>query len=148
MSYVSSNKVKTCWPANAKPKTKQSFAKECNINTIVNKYQKTGMLPCVDGGMYGDFSNVADFQIQRNRINAVTAFFKSLPAEVRAKFNHDPALMLGFAQNPANYEEAVKLCLIPKNPAIEKAKADKVAAENADLLAQTAAANAAATPQA
>lgn len=113
--YASVKKVKTEWPKGAQSRTKQSFAKETNINNIVKKFSKTGVLPAVVGtAMYGDFSDVADYQTQCNRVNSVAAFFKSLPAEVRAKFNHSPVNMLEFVNDPANVQEAVELGLLPK----------------------------------
>ena len=49
MSYVSTKKVKTVWPKGAQSRTKQSFAKDVNINNIVKKFSKTGVLPAVVG---------------------------------------------------------------------------------------------------
>ena len=40
--------------------TKQSFQNECNINSIMKKWEKTGLLPHSRSSQprYGDFSNV------------------------------------------------------------------------------------------
>lgn len=115
MSYHSKNKVVTRWKDGAVKKTKDSFAKECNINNIVKKFVKTNSLPVIDGNaFYGDFSNIPDYQTALNRVNAVSAVFRSLNADVRARFKHDPANMLEFVSNPDNRDEAVKLGLLPK----------------------------------
>lgn len=146
MSYRSTNKVVTKWAPNAPVKTKQSFKNECNINNIVKKCIRTGSLPVVSGeGFYGDFSNVADFQTQCNRVNAMNSYFASLPAEVRAKFKHDPANLLGYVQDPKNYEECVEMGLLPKDPAIEAAKA-KALQDAFDQKKRDEAAAAAAAP--
>ncbi|AXH75961.1 MAG: internal scaffolding protein [Microviridae sp.] len=92
--------------------TKQSFKDECDINSIVKKALRNGMLP--EGNVnpiYGDFADVKDYQEGLNVILKADAQFNSLPAHVRSKFQNDPAQFLEFANNPANGKEMVELGL-------------------------------------
>lgn len=102
--------------------TKQSFKDECDINSIVKKALKSGLLP--DGNVnpiYGDFSDVKDYQEGLNVVLRAEAQFNALPAHVRNKFQNDPAKFLEFANNPENGREMVELGLakvisVPSQP--------------------------------
>lgn len=94
--------------------TKQSFAKECDINSIMAKYQKTGLIDHVNKyeGRYGDFTNVSDYQTSLNAVMAAQDEFLSLPSSLRARFANDPAQFLHFVHDENNREEAINLGLI------------------------------------
>lgn len=100
--------------------TKQSFAKECNINNIMARYEKTGIVEHVmnNPGHYGDFSEPLEYQEALNKVNAAQALFDALPAQVRAKFDNEPYVFLEYAQNPENYEKLVEmgLAVAPETP--------------------------------
>ena len=95
--------------------TKQSFAEECDINTIVRRFGVTGELPqSVVMPTYQDFEGIFDFQSAMNSIVQSNDSFMQMPAEVRARFNNDPALFVDFCSNSDNLEEAIKLGLVVK----------------------------------
>ena len=73
--------------------TKQSFQNECNINSIMKKWEKTGLLSHSRSSQprYGDFSNVTDYQSALNAVSDAQDAFMELPAQVRARFANDPA---------------------------------------------------------
>lgn len=99
--------------------TKQSEKDECNINKIMAKYEKTGLVNHVmsQEAVYGDFSQVTDYQDALNKINAAQALFDALPAQIRSKFENDPTLFLEFAQNPENADQLIEMGLaVPKTP--------------------------------
>jgi len=100
--------------------TKQSFAKECNINNIMARYEKTGIVEHVMEmpGQFGDVSEPLEYQEALNKVNAARSLFDSLPAQVRAKFDNEPFLFLEFAQNPENYGKLVEmgLAVAPETP--------------------------------
>lgn len=99
-------------------KTQQHFAEECDINTIVRRFGLTGQLPtAVRMPTYGDFQNVPTYQEAMNAIRAADEAFMEMPAEVRARFNNDPASFVDFCSDPANKEEARKLGLVDKEEA-------------------------------
>lgn len=94
-------------------KTKQSFKEECDINTILAKYKKTGVLDFVNENQahYGDVTGI-DFRIAMIEVAKVTELFDQMPGSMRSRFQNDPAIFLEFIQDPENRPEAIKLGLI------------------------------------
>lgn len=96
-------------------RTKQSARDECDINFIMKRFQKTGILPSTDRqAMYGDFSDVKDFRESLEIVHFAQEQFASLPSAVRKRFGNDPAAFLEFVHDPKNGEEMVKLGLATK----------------------------------
>lgn len=94
--------------------TQQHFKEECDINTIVRRYAVTGVMPNVNPKppIYGDFSEVPDYQAAFAAVAHAGELFASLPSAVRDRFGNDPARMIAFLQDSANRAEAEKLGLI------------------------------------
>lgn len=95
-------------------KTKQSFKAECDINNILARYQKTGLVGHLNARQprYGDFSNTLDYQAALNAVMAAEESFSSLPAKVRDRFQNDPSKLISFINDPKNKNEAIKLGLL------------------------------------
>lgn len=93
--------------------TKQSFKDECDINNILKKYQKTGLLDHVNKyqGDYGDYIDAPSYQEAQNRILDAQYMFMSLPATVREKFKNDPGMFLDFVHDPKNEDAMVEMGL-------------------------------------
>lgn len=93
-------------------KTKQQFTKECDVNCIMAKYQKTGNLDHYNehGAMYGEFTSV-EFQEAMQIVEVAEEMFADLSSSARAKFNNDPAQFLDFVQNPDNADEMYEMGL-------------------------------------
>lgn len=110
---------------NEKSKTKQSFKDETDINLILEKYVKTGLInhEPSNPGQYGDFSNVVDYQSACNAVLEVERNFMQLPAQARARFQNDPGQFLEFIQDPKNLEEAQKLGLVELKKSAEPSPA-------------------------
>jgi phage internal scaffolding protein len=103
----------------------QHFKEECDINTILQKFSITGILPEVPlSPRYGDFSGISDYHTALNRVIAAQDEFEALPAQIRARFNNDPAQLIEFLQNENNRPEAEELGLVEKAAAevVEAAK--------------------------
>lgn len=101
-------------------RTKQSFAKEADINFIMERYQRTGYL--VDPGvvavreaMYGNFADGMDYLDLQNRLVGMRSLFEGFPSSIRERFGNDPSRLLDFVVDPENEAEAVALGLL--NPA-------------------------------
>lgn len=92
--------------------TKQSFRDECDINTIMKRFERTGVLDFVNEheARYGD-ATALDYQSALNVVIQAEGMFADMPAHLRKRFNNDPALFLEFIDNPENIEESVKLGL-------------------------------------
>lgn len=87
-------------------KTQQNFKEECDINTIVNNFLKTGQLPeNVRLPSYIDYEGVFDFQTAMNTALQAEEAFMELPAPLRAEFDNNPQRFLEYATNPANRED-------------------------------------------
>lgn len=96
--------------------TKQSFRDQCDVNTIMAKYKRTGTLDHVSGETpaYGDFSNVTDYQSAMNQIIEANVAFEQLPATTRARFHNNPEELVTFMEDSDNQQEAEDLGLVPK----------------------------------
>jgi len=96
-----------------KSKTRQEFAEEADINTIVKRFHLTGELPTnIRMPTYQDYEGIFDFQTAMNAIVKSEEAFEAMPAEVRARFHNNTAEFLDFCSNPANREEAERLGLV------------------------------------
>lgn len=100
-----------------KGRVKQQFREESDVNVIMARWRKTGILPSgtAKQPMYGDFSNAVDYQSARQAVNDAEDSFMKLPAKIRARFDHDPFKLLEFMNDQANEAEAIELGVIP-NP--------------------------------
>nr|WAE43905.1 MAG: internal scaffolding protein [Microviridae sp.] len=95
-------------------RTHQSFSAECNINNIIKKYKKSGVLTHVTSQVasYGDYSAVPDFHEAMNIVAKAQQDFDLLPALVRKRFANDPAQFLDAVGNPDNFDEMKELGLL------------------------------------
>lgn len=98
--------------------TQQQFKEEADINTIVDRFLRSGVMPTpVNMPQYVDYEGVFDFQSAMNVVRAADENFMRLDAKVRARFNNSPQEFLEFFANPDNTDEAIRLGLaIPKAP--------------------------------
>ena len=94
-------------------RTKQSFKDECDINIIMSKFMKTGLVRHLTTSepRFGDFTQVSDYQTALNAVLEADNAFQTLPASIRARFNNAPAEFLRFVDDPANQSEMVSLGL-------------------------------------
>lgn len=101
-------------------RTVQSQAEDADINTIVKRFKVTGELPksppkiplSVDFREAGEF----DLGAALRYVRAAEAAFMQYPAEVRAKFDNDPAVFCDFVENPANEDKCIEMGILPKKP--------------------------------
>lgn len=107
------------FPMQGSSMTDQSFQESCNINTIMDRFAKTGQLPnnMREPGQYLDLSSVGEYQDSLNIIATAREAFEALPSDIRKRFNNEPAELLSFMENPDNLDEGVKLGLFTKEQA-------------------------------
>jgi len=94
--------------------THQSEAPQCDINTIMKKYERTGVLEHRNNfeGQYGNFADgPADYHESMNAVLAAEEMFGTLPARIRRRFHNDPGAFIEFANDPHNQEEMINLGL-------------------------------------
>ncbi len=98
---------------NGPSKTKQSFAEGANINNIMKRFEKTGVLPVTSARpLEGQIPDVTTFQDAMNICALANSLFDALPAEVRSRFHNDPRKFLAFVEDENNEAEMVKLGLV------------------------------------
>lgn len=83
--------------SNSPSMTKQSFKRECDINNILVKYQKTGVFDHVSKyePQYFDTSE-SDYHEAMNKVISAQEMFDDLPSKARDYFENDPAKFLQF----------------------------------------------------
>lgn len=101
--------------------TRQSHAAECDINNIMRRYQKDGVVTHFNkfGEQYGDVTGL-DFTTAMQTIAKGQQMFDELPSSARSRFANDPAQFLEFVNDPNNHPEMVELGLakgLHENPA-------------------------------
>lgn len=109
--------------------TRQEFVQEADLNNIMKRYAAGMPLPTGHRmPMYGDFSDVPDYQRSFEIVAHAQDAFMALPSEVRRRFGDDPSNLIAFLQDEKNRDEAVKLGLVnkPIDQSIDK-PADKPA---------------------
>lgn len=114
--------------------THQSMAPECDINRIMLKWQKTGVIEHRNEfqGQYGDFSEVPTYQEAMDKVIRGQEVFMTLPSTVRKQFENDPGQFLEFATDPKNHDQMVEMGLAEPQviePETKPAKGKKSAPE-------------------
>ena len=100
--------------------TQQQFKEESDINTIVDRFMKSGVLPTpINMPQYVDYEGVFDFHSAMNAVRAADDNFMRMDAKIRARFNNSPQEFLEFVSNPENTEEAIRLGLAIPKPVVE-----------------------------
>lgn len=96
--------------------THQCFKDECDINNIMSRWVKDGLVAHVNQyqGRYEDVSSAEDYHTSLNRVIAAQDAFDSLPATIRSRFENDPGKFLEFVGDPSNKDEMTKLGLLPE----------------------------------
>lgn len=104
-------------------RAKQQFRDECDINILMQKYQKGIALTHLNRyqGSYADVSGMVDYQEAQNIVLRAQEAFQSLPASVRAKFENDPGKFMDYALNPENKAALVEMGLAhkPAEPVVQ-----------------------------
>lgn len=115
-------RIRVYAPKGGKKRVDPSFANELDINNIMTKYAKTGVLPHFPEKtpQYGDVSSIPTL-IDNQRLSAAAqeAFMK-LPATLRKLIDNDPSKLELFISDPTNQEICLKYGLLAKREIKEK----------------------------
>lgn len=117
-------------------RTQQHFADECDVNKIMEKYNRTGVLidplvPRKQSPSYGDFADQPDFGTAQNMLAAGKRAFEELPEEIKERFGNNPQKLMAFLENPQNREEAQRLGLVKETvKEAQKASVEETQAKN------------------
>jgi len=111
------------------PRTKQAMKAECDINNIMRKFEKSGIVDHLSkyDGRYGQFIGAPEYHEAMNQVAEAAEMFMEIPAKIRKRFNNDPAEFLEFVQNEDNRDELVSMGLArAPTPAPEPEKEQEV----------------------
>lgn len=99
--------------------TRQEFAEECDINTIMAQYEKHGVINHYNrqAPAYLDLTDVPDLASALRVLNDADAAFMTLSARLRAEFDNDPVKFVAFAEKGENLEKMREWGLAPPPPA-------------------------------
>jgi phage internal scaffolding protein len=102
--------------------TEQHHKNDCDVNIILRKYDKTGLITHVNNAVkiYGDYSEVNEYQENLNMVISAQNAFNELPSNIRKKFVNNPGQFFEFATNPENLPEMVKLGLANPPKVVEE----------------------------
>ena len=120
-------------------RTRQEMKAECDINNIMKKYERTGLIDHVarHDGQYGEYA-VNDYHTAMNTVVAAREMFETVPSAIRARFGNDPGAFIDFVNDEANAEEMVKLGL-RKAPSFEEPAPARQTAPEGDTAGESAA---------
>lgn len=108
-------------------RTKQADAEACDINNIMKRYEKTGVLEHIakNPGRYEHLPGGLDYQLALNLAIGAKEAFDALPGILRAKFGNDAETFLDFMDDPENEKEIIELGLRePEAPVTEEPPID------------------------
>lgn len=114
--------------------TKTEMAPDCDINTIMKKYEKTGILEHRNTyeGQYGDFTETpGDYHEAMNRVIDAREMFETVPAKIRRRFGNDAGAFLDFVSDPQNSDEMVSLGLAKPHQPPSKASSESTPTKEA-----------------
>lgn len=83
-------------------RTKQSHKDECDINNVMRRFEKTGVLEHTAKyePQWGDFVNTpSSFQEAMHQVQEAERMFMDLPAKLRKRFDNDPGQFIDFVEN-------------------------------------------------
>jgi len=100
-------------------RTKQAHASECDINAIVKRYDKDGVITHLrtDQANYADVSEMGTYRETLHTVREARSDFLNLPHEIRSEFDNDPAQYLDFLSSATEADlEALNGLLTPPAP--------------------------------
>lgn len=113
MKLRSSERKRVQTEMNPESDVQQHLANDADINTIMAKYRRTGVLPIVHcQPRYGDFSSGLSFHELLMKADRCRDEFDALPADIKKRFRQDPAELIDFLDDEKNRDEAIKMGLI------------------------------------
>jgi hypothetical protein len=85
------------------------FQDECNINNILKKYRKTGIIDHVTKArlVYGDFNQYKDAAQNLDKVAKAQQLFEQLPAELRNEFKNSIPGFFDYISQAKNFDQCV-----------------------------------------
>lgn len=102
-------------------KTKQQFKTQCDVNHIIQQYDRGGVITHGNAAspQYGVAPKI-DYHSAMNIVVEANAAFEALPANVRKRFDNDPAKFMDVIHDEKYHDDMVELgLLIPKEEEVK-----------------------------
>lgn len=104
--------------------TQQHFKSECDINLIIKRHEETGLWsdslkPPTRQPMFGDFSDVPDYQTAQDMLIDAEDMFMQLPASIRKQFDNNAMAFVDFYLDSENEEQLMEMGLLQKPEKLE-----------------------------
>ncbi|WNK12633.1 MAG: internal scaffolding protein [Microvirus sp.] len=98
--------------------TRQEFAEECDINSIMARYEAGGAVSHVNRAepTFLDTTLYPGLQASMDAYREAAVSFAALPAKVRREFDNDPQKFVDFAVDSGNLEKMREWGLAPPPP--------------------------------
>lgn len=97
-------------------RTHQEFKEECDIRTIVRRWERSGVAPMLNRQqpLFGDFTMATDLKTAMDQVAEAEAQFQALPSRVRDLVDNDPVALVELVQAGGSDEllEALGLKLV------------------------------------
>lgn len=95
--------------------TEQHHRESCDVNYIIDVFQRTGKIAPGNSCFYEDISDRPDDLLEcMNVVRRSQEIFASIPSNIRARFDNDPVKLLSWINDPGNRKEAGELGLLSK----------------------------------
>lgn len=91
--------------------TDASELPNCDINTIVRRYNAGDDSVVRTSGIFADVSEITDFAASMDRVLQARRDFEALPSQVRDRFGNDAVALVNWLSDRNNDSEAVRLGL-------------------------------------
>ncbi len=94
-------------------RTKQSEKDACDVNLIVAKFERTGLVDHLAGGLpsFQDVSEIGDYRSAIENVRKVDEYFQGLPAAVRTRFDNDAASFMEYLESGGDEDDMRELGL-------------------------------------
>lgn len=93
--------------------TEQNHKDQCDVNKIIKKYDKNGIISHVSSmkAEFGDCPAV-EYKEMQDRLVKMQGEFNKLPASIKKRFGNNPFSLIAFMDDAGNRDEAIKLGMI------------------------------------
>lgn len=95
--------------------TDESYADECNISMMIEKYRVSKIPPRTIDVSYGHSPTIEDFQNAQYLLAEVKSNFEGLPSSIRDEFKNDVQNYLEYIGDKANLKDCYERGLIDPN---------------------------------
>lgn len=107
-----------CDCSNDEGKTVQSDRDEADINKIIARFEKAGMITSLNKSQpfYGDVSSFDGLQNAFIQVQDAEELFMGMSAQIRERFDNDPVKLIAFLADDKNRTEAESLGMVIPKP--------------------------------